>query len=245
MNVAVGKWRLWLPTLLMVICVVAFCWLAVWQYHRAHEREARIVAVEAARSAPPTLLVASSLDRLPRYAHVRATGRYDGKRQVLLIEMTRPGGSQVGYEVLTPLKLASGKMLLVNRGWFPKAHGERMNVDLSVPTGAVSAVGFLAPLQRPGLHLGGNPAQVKDWPARLLFPTWEELARLYGPKLLHRMMLLAPEEKHGFARDWTMRPRHGPQQNYSYMVQWIAFAVIVFGLWLWFTVKRFRRWRQT
>ncbi|MDN5864087.1 MAG: SURF1 family protein [Gammaproteobacteria bacterium] len=230
---------------MMVVCVVAFSWLAVWQYHRAQEREARIAAVEAARDAPPILLMASTLDTLQRYAHLWVKGRYIGTRQVLLMEMTRPGGTQVGYEVLTPLKLASGKLLLVNRGWVPKGRDGAIHADLSVPEQPVRAAGFLAPLPRPGLNLGGNPAQVEDWPARLLFPTWEELDRLYGPHLLHRMMLLAPEAKHGFARDWKMQPRYGPHQNYGYMVQWIAFAVIVFGLWLWFSIRNLRRRRRT
>jgi surfeit locus 1 family protein len=225
----------------MVICVVAFSWLAVWQYHRAHEREARIAAVKSARNAAPASLSAGNASRLARYAHVSAQGRYAANKQVLLMEMTQPRGVDTGYEILTPLVLTSGHILLVNRGWVPMDEKRAPRADLAPPEGTVNVVGYLAPLPRPGLHLGGNPRTVKHWPAQLLFPGWPELDRLYGPHLMHRMMLLGSDAPGGYARHWEMRPRHGPHQNYSYMVQWIAFAVIVFGLWLWFTVKRLRR----
>lgn len=245
MSAAAGKWRLWLPTVLMVVCVGAFSWLAAWQYDRAQQREARIAAVRAARDAPPAAATADNLKTLSRYAHVRVTGRYLGERQTLLMEMTRPGGARAGFEVLTPLKLPSGQLLLINRGWVPEEIGGGAHADLGVSGKSRQVVGFIGPLPRPGLHLGGNPAEIKDWPAHLLFPTWKELAQIYGPQLLHRMILLSPQAQEGFSRDWQMKPRHGPARNYSYMVQWSIFAAIVLGLWFWFSVRRFRRRRKT
>src|SRR5699024_8540028 len=106
---------------------------------------------------------------------------------------------ETGYEVLTPLVLASGHILLVNRGWVPMDHEQNPRADLAVPRDAVSVVGFLAPLPRPGLRLGGNPTTVGNWPARLLFPGWHELDSLYGPRLLHRMVLLASDAPGGYA----------------------------------------------
>src|SRR5699024_7545422 len=115
--------------------------------------------------------------------------------------------------------------------------------DLSAPTGRVTVAGFIAPLPRPGITHGNKP--VTHWPAKLLFPGWQELDQLYGAQLLHRMVLLQKDAPGGYYRNWKMRPRYGPQQNYSYMVQWIAFAVIVFGLWAWFTYKRIKRRRAS
>ncbi len=238
-----GKWRLWLVTIAMIAFVIACAWLAVWQYHRAHEREARIAAVEAARRAPPVRLDPARLAGLPRYSHVYAEGHYERARQSLLMEITRPRSDRVGVEVLTPLALPSGDLLLVNRGWvYVDAQGHT-HADLAAPAGTVRAAGFLAPLPRPGLHLGGNPARAKSWPAKLLFPGWTELDRLYGPRLLHRQLLLEPAAPDGYFRGWQMRPRHSPAQNYSYMVQWSVFGFIAFGLWLWFIPRRLHRVR--
>lgn len=234
-----SKWRLWLPTIAMAAFVIACAWLAAWQYRRAHEREARIAAVATARQAPATRLDPKKLADLPPYAHVYAKGHYQVARQSLLTEVTKPRGVQVGAEVLTPLALPSGELLLVNRGWVAADANGHVHVDLAAPAGRVRAVGYLGPLPRPGLPLGDNPARVKSWPARLLFPDWSELDRLYGSRLLHRQLLLTPDAPGGYFRNWQMRPRHSPAQNYSYMGQWIAFALIAFGIWWWLV---FRRW---
>lgn len=233
--------RRWLPTAVMVVLVIAFARLAVWQYHRAHEREAQIAAVNSALAAPATRLAPAALTALPRYAHVYAEGYYDGAHQVLLKEENEPGGERVGYEVLTPFALAGGGTLMVNRGWVPVGADGSTRADLAPPAELVRAVGYLAPLARPGLHLGGNPTHADSWPVRLLFPGWAELERLYGRRLIHRVLLLAPTAAGGYARAWRMKPKYGPQQNYSYMVQWIAFAVVIFAIWFWLTVRRTRR----
>lgn len=240
MKAGVGKWRLWLPTVAMLVLVAVFLRLAVWQYHRGQERAAQIAAADSALAAPAVRLAPAALASLPRYAHVYAVGRYDGAHQVLLKEMNEPGGERVGYEVLTPLALAGGATLMVNRGWVASGVGGRARAALAPPAGTIHAAGYLAPLPRPGLHLGGNPARAARWPVRLLFPGWTELERLYGHTLLHRMLLLAPDAGGGYGRNWDMKPEYGPQQNYGYMAQWIGFAVVVFGLWLWFTVRRLR-----
>ncbi|MGH8226178.1 MAG: SURF1 family protein [Gammaproteobacteria bacterium] len=236
--------RRWLPTVAMVVLVIVFARLAVWQYHRAHQREAQIAAVDSALAAPATRLVPATLAALPRYAHVYADGRYDGAHQLLLKEMSEPGGTRVGYEVLTPFLFAGGGTLMVNRGWVAVDTGGNVHADLAAPAGLVRVAGHLAPLARPGLHLGGNPAHADAWPVRLLFPGWTELERLYGRQLMHRTLLLAPTAAGGYGRNWNMKPYYGPQQNYSYMAQWIGFAVVVFALWLWFTIRRLRRKRS-
>ncbi len=235
--------RRWLPTVAMVVLVILFARLAVWQYHRAHEREAQIAAVDSALATPAVRLVPAALAALPRYAHVYAEGRYDGAHQVLLKEMNEPGGARVGYEVLTPFLLAGGGTLMVNRGWVPVDAGGNVHADLAPPA-STRVAGHLAPLVRPGLHLGGNPAHAGSWPVRLLFPGWTELERLYGRRIMHRVLLLAPAVAGGYGRNWDMKPEYGPQQNYSYMAQWIGFAVVAFAIWLWFTIRSLRHKRS-
>jgi surfeit locus 1 family protein len=235
-----SKWRWRIATAAMVGFVIACAFLARWQYHRAHERAARIAAVTAAEHSPPSRITPRNLAGLSRWSHVYAEGHYDDKQQAFLKEMSKPRGSEVGYEVLTPLRLSSGALLLVNRGWVPVNEAGRVQANLAAPAGRVHAIGFLAPLPRPGLHLGGNPKHVTQWPVRLLFPNWAELERLYGPKLLHRMLYLAPDMAGGYSRHWKMTPSHGPAQNYNYMTQWIVFALIALGLWLWFGFRRLR-----
>lgn len=231
-----------LPTLAMLLLVALFSRLAVWQYHRGHERAAKIAAVKAAaKAAPVTLnpyLKRNNVDRLPRFAHVRLIGRYDARHQVLLDEISHK--SEVGYDVLTPFVTPDHKHVLVNRGWIPGGAQRKPAGNLSPPHGKLVITGHLASLPKPGIRLGaGHPG--KKWPKVLLYPSLRRLGKLLGYPLPHRIVLLSPKASGGYVRDWNMVPTPGPERNYGYMFQWIALAFAVFVTWLVVNLRRGRR----
>ncbi len=225
----------------MVGVIMVFCRLALWQYHRAHEREALLTAVRAAAEAPATVLTAAKAHTLPRFARVYMNGRYDDSHQVLLQEMPQPEGPGTGVEVLTPFRLDSGGTVLVNRGWTAADAQGHTQSDLSAPSGSIRITGHLGQLPVPGLRLGRSGSKPGKWPQRLLYPRWESLERLYGNTLVRRVLLLSAASRGGYDRDWRLRPEHGPQENYGYMVQWLGLAGTVFIVWLILTVRAARR----
>jgi len=232
--------RFWFLTLLAAGVIALFCRLALWQYHRAHEREIRIAAARAAVSSPATRLGAAPAES-PLFAHVYADGRYDGRHQILLQERPQPHGQAVGVEILTPLRLASGATLLVNRGWVPADAEGRTRADLTPPAGRVRVSGYLAGLTRPGLRLPPSATHSKTWPRRLLYPGWKTLGKLYGRPLIRRILLLGPNAAGGYARDWRLKPEHGPAENYGYMAQWLGLAATVLVVWVLLTLRARRR----
>ena len=112
-------------TLLGVALLVA---LGNWQIRRLAWKEALIAAVDTRAHAPPVAPPAEadwpSLDpAATEYRRVRLTGVFDGAKQVLVYRALgeprgRYGGQ--GYLVLTPLRLASGANVLVDRGFVPE-----------------------------------------------------------------------------------------------------------------------------
>ncbi|MGH8127554.1 MAG: SURF1 family protein [Gammaproteobacteria bacterium] len=239
-----GGW-FWVLTLLMLAVVVLFCRLALWQYHRGEERTAVLAALAAARHGPARPLPSTGVDALPRFASVFAEGRYESGHQVLMIEMPQPHGDGIGVEVLTPLRTAQGALLLVNRGWVAANPDGYTSARLVPPADAVRVSGYLGSLPRPGVRLGSDHgAGPVQWPQRLLYPSWADLDKLYGPELLHRVLLLSPSAEGGYDRAWRLAPAHGPQENYSYMVQWIGLAITVFIVWLALTLRMLRKERK-
>src|SRR5271163_1549794 len=116
------------PAAATLIGLAVLIGLGVWQLKRLAWKEALIAAVEARALGPPVEIPASEewAKLNPRdyeYRHVRVSGVYDYARQALVFRaLSSPRGRYggPGYLVMTPLRLASGAVVLVNRGFVPQ-----------------------------------------------------------------------------------------------------------------------------
>jgi surfeit locus 1 family protein len=177
---------------------------------------------------------------LPRYAQVRLQGSYDREHQFLLDNISHSG--QPGYEVLTPLRLADGRTVVVNRGWVPLTASRRQLPDVRIefaaaqtPT-AQTATGRLDDLPVAGIALGHVPPPPgTQWPKLTSFPTMADLSAALGQPLQSRQLLLNPGEPFGYVRDWHPSGL-GPTRHLSYAIQWWAFgalALVLYGYMNW------------
>lgn len=220
-----GRWTAsWVLTVLTVAAVTAFVLLGRWQWHRAAYKRGLEAAFEAGNASPQPLGDRTA-GQLPRYAQVRVRGRYDDTHQFLLENMSHDG--QPGYEVLTPLLLADGRTLLVNRGWVPLTRSRSELPDVSIAAAeAVAPAGRLDALPVPGIALGRQPpAAGPVWPKLTSFPTTADLSVALGRPVEARQLLLNPDEPHGYVREWHMSG-FGPERHVAYAVQWWAFAAL-------------------
>src|SRR5215470_15799417 len=109
-----------LAALAMVGAVAFFVAAGGWQGRRMHEKEALREQFDAAAAQAPVELSTLSADTdwgALRYRNVVASGAYDERRQILIDNRVHNG--RPGYYVVTPVVLADGRAVLVNRGWTP------------------------------------------------------------------------------------------------------------------------------
>jgi cytochrome oxidase assembly protein ShyY1 len=99
---------------LVLLFAGGFLALGFWQYGRHHEKQGTMRERRAAYAAP-----APELGATPPApdARVEVRGTYDGAHQVLLRDQVHD--DDIGVDVLTPLVLATGDAVLVDRGWLP------------------------------------------------------------------------------------------------------------------------------
>jgi surfeit locus 1 family protein len=143
-----GKRSLAAPAIATLIGLAILIGLGVWQLKRLAWKEALIAAVEARANAPAVDLPPPGdwmgLDPASyEYRHVRASGVYDLAHQALVFRsLANPRGSYSGpgYLVMTPMKLASGESVLVNRGFVPE---ERKSSADAGPPGEVEVTGLM------------------------------------------------------------------------------------------------------
>ena len=181
-----------------------FLRLGVWQLHRLNERRAanaeirRLLAEPLVRLAPDARMDAGALECL-LWRRIEAEGRFDAGREVVVRGRTWQGSPGVG--LLTPLDLAAGGVVWVDRGWVPSPDAEHVDAGLYAEPGRVRVRGFLRPAT-PG-----------------------EDARAGPPAVLERL----PDP--GSPRPPVPRgePELSDGPHLSYAVQWFAFAAIALG----------------
>ena len=209
-------------TLAILLLLPVLLALGFWQLDRARQK-AELQAVFAAHSEqPPTPLAEVDVtDAANRYRRVIASGHYDGAHQVLLDNQVRAG--QPGYHVLTPLRLAEGDAILVNRGWIALGESRQALPDLATSTETVTVSGWLGQPANPGLRLGDATGADRHWPRVAPYVDYERLAAILGYPLRPALILLALEASHGYERDWQPRfGGFGPERHHGYAVQWFA-----------------------
>lgn len=212
--------------------------LGVWQLDRAAQKNALQAMLEERRALPPLSpgeLARTEVDAARQ--HFRAVvveGRWLGEHTVYLDN--RPMDGHAGFFVVTPMMLADGAVVAVQRGWLPRDAADRTHVAAPpLPAGPQRVAGHIAPPPsrlfefagagsgpiRQNLDLGAYAAEV----GRPLLPL--AIVQDDGP--------LTPAD--GLRRDWP-RPAVDVQMHYGYAFQWFAMAITIAALYAWFQLIR-------
>lgn len=224
--VSAGRWRFAprpVATIATVAAVALFAALGQWQLGRAAEK--RALAADFGRGGEAMPLPSSGL-ALPRYQPVTARGSYDAAHQFLLDN--RSQGNTAGVEVLTPLLLADGTAILVNRGWLPFGADRARLPEVAVAEDAREIRGRARELPRAPVELAAPPSE--RWPRLVNYPHDEELAAMLGRELRPGMILLDAAEPDGYGRDWSIAGTT-PTRHLGYAVQWFALAATAVAIW--------------
>jgi cytochrome oxidase assembly protein ShyY1 len=238
-------WR-FRPPLWTVAATFASCalmiWLGLWQWQRGVDKQAMRAQYASATSVAAVKLGASSIAPTGYGAIAAvASGHYLPEHQLLLDNQVRE--RVPGYHVWTPLRLDDGSLLMVNRGWVPQNPDRRVLPALPAPPGAQQVTGLWRALPQPGLRLDSgdcDPAkQSQPWPRIEQYPTAQDLACLYGERVLGGELLLAPEATGGYVREWAVGDNgFPPSRHYGYAAQWFAFAATLFCIFIKLNLKR-------
>jgi cytochrome oxidase assembly protein ShyY1 len=228
---------LWLRLLIAVaVLSVAFVYLGRWQYHRHEAKVARRDVIAANYDAAPVALAqvlpdpSTVLPASGQWTSVEVTGVYEPGGQVLI--RNRPLDGQYGYEVVVPLRTASGAALLVDRGWLPP--GEDFVRPASVPAppgGTVTVVVRLRPGEPPIDTQPPLSQQLRIDLARIAAVAGGEVYRgAYG--------VLASEQPVATPSPTLLeRPDDGLGPHFAYAFQWWFGAVAAWGLLGYYAVR--------
>lgn len=138
---------------LVAAAVITFVVLGLWQRGRLEGRRQSNDVIRARQSEPVVpvgdlMAATSEPDQVGDaiFRTVEATGTYDTADQVLIRNRTNNGSP--GYWVVTPLEVAPGEALVVNRGWIPIQTGDEVDPSFyAPPAGTVTVTGLVVDTQ--------------------------------------------------------------------------------------------------
>lgn len=189
--------------------------LGVWQLDRLGQRRDRNAVVAARLALPPIELPGQAGGRgisadSARQRRIVARGVYDFAR-----ERVWPGRSfdgSPGVALVTPLRLADGSAVLVDRGWVPAPDAYHVDQAIyrALDTATVTGLGVIPPRGRGDVE----PGALRDSTPYPLLP------------FILQQTGTSPPPLRGLPRRWPP-PALDDGPHLSYAIQWFSFALII------------------
>lgn len=217
--------------------------LGWWQLDRAAQKNAVQAELDGRRTLPPLEPQALARDAATaaaqHYRRIAVAGRWVADRTVYLDNRAMAG--RAGFVVVTPLLLADGSAVAVQRGWAPRDAVDRTRLPpVNTPADAVTVSGHVAPPPSRLLELGAaSPGPIRQNLDLDAFAAETRLA-LRPLSIVQDDGPTAPRD--GLLRQWPA-PAADVQKHYGYAFQWFAMATLILGLYVWFQLLRPRRTR--
>ena len=229
--------------------------LGVWQLDRAQQKLDLQARMQSRASLPPLATADLARDDAAatgqHYRRIVLQGRWLAEHTVYLDN--RQMNARQGFFVVTPLLLAGGDAVLVQRGWSPRDFSDRTRL-VPVPTfqGELELEGRIAPPPSKLLELAAVPAGVIRQNLDL-----SEFARETGLRLRPLSVqqttparpVVAPGQvasapggavTDGLPRQWLV-PVVDVSKHHGYAFQWFALCALIVGLTVWFQFIRPQR----
>ncbi len=224
-------------TLLSILFFAIFLILGVWQLNRAKEKEQLLANLAQQAHAKPI-----SIENLPnntaswQYRPVNFSGQFLNKKQFLLDNKINQG--QVGYEVITPVKIKGlKKLVLLNRGWIPAAQNRTVLPEIKTIFGSQTIHGIIRLPLAKGFMLKTEKLQVDRWPIRIQQIDFQWMEKALNQPVYPFVVLLDQHADHGFVRQWEMVSMQ-PATHIGYAIQWFSFAGLLIIIYLIMCIRR-------
>jgi len=163
-------------------------------------------------------------------------GRY--LNQYLIYIDNKVYHSQVGYQIVVPLKLAGrDDIILVNRGWVKATESRDRLPKVSLPDTELTLRGIAKLDAKDVASFGSNNRLGTDWPALVRWIDPESLDKDIPGKIASFVFLQDPQPADKLKREWKFI-NSPPEKNLSYALQWFSLAGMLLIIYIVVNTKR-------
>lgn len=227
------------PFVFTVLGLAILIGLGTWQMQRMAWKAGLIAMVEARLAlepiAFPDLVKRDQGGEDMRYTPVKVTGvfNHEQERHYFL-----PLGSQVGWHILTPLRIDTGEIVFVNRGFVPDKLKVQTTRLAGLPEGRITIEGLARHFGTKGLFTPDNDASSNQW-------FWLDKKQLYASLSGYQggqYGFLIDARKTTGGSKW---PKAGvtrvkfQDKHFGYALTWYGLALTLLGVFCAFAYGRF------
>lgn len=225
-----SSWKmLGLAVMSAALCVS----LGIWQLHRAAEKRAWLALYAEQMHKPPMIL--EQTKAIQQYQPIIAQGQ--SFLPVILLLDNQHHAHQFGYDVLRPLVLANGKVVLIDHGW---VSGDVSRQSLPTFQAFSEQLQFRGQAYYPSQHSLVLGKGIEEKTPQILIV--ESLNIPMISQFLHKSLYpfiirQSIDQSSNFVRDWPVITG-SPVRHIGYAVQWFLFAAGIAFMYFILHVKR-------
>lgn len=226
----------WKLVLFVVLFLPILLRLGFWQLERAGEKRQIQQAYQALVGEQPVDYARLGENQWKNWQNVHVIGEFRPEQFLLDNQMYR---GKFGYELIQPLHMPDGEVLLVSRGWVAGSLDRSQLPAVKTPGGKVELQGYL---YRPteGYELADNDIAGGKWPVVVQTANVEKMYKAMGGNgKIRRPFLLRLHEG-----DTQLLTAHWqvinvqPEKHTAYAMQWFGMALLLVIM---FIVASFKR----
>lgn len=212
--------------LLCIFFFVLMCCLGVWQLHRYHYKNQLQQSYQMRQASKPinfsNLLITKQTPY--EFQNVEMIGEFLNDETLFLQNQFH--GNEVGFDVLTPLKISGQtKLLLIDRGWIPNNGHPNMPPELKSVIGQQKIFGQIKFANEFQFILGKNILRDTK-PFLIQKINLAEIAKITGKEFYPFYIRLNKSSNNGYVRDWIVTTVP-PERHLGYAIQWFIMAGVL------------------
>lgn len=211
--------------ILCLFLFVIFCALGVWQLHRYHYKAQLLMTFQnRLNTAPYPLRQLVDQTQDLQFRVVVVEGNY--LNEVTFLVQNKFYQGQLGFEVLTPVRIPGEKrLLLVDRGWIAKPQNQALP-SIAFVHGSQRMTGYIQLQNEYSFTLGKNILTPSIFPVVMQKINMDEISQLTQQSFFPFIVRLNASNPHGYVRDWVISTAP-PERHFAYAVQWFALSIVL------------------
>jgi len=223
----------WLMIILATLFIGLFLHLGFWQIQRASEKEKMVAAEQALAKREPVKWEAG--EKLPKqYQRIVLKGHY--LNNMFLLD-NQHHLHQFGYDVLSPLILDDGSVVMVDRGWVAGDRASHSFPGIEIPDGLIKLHGSAYFPSKKQWVLGPSIEEKENKIIILEIIDSKLLSQVLQKKVYPFIIRLDKNDAYGFVREWAIVSMP-PQRHFGYALQWFAMALVILILFVSLNLKK-------